>query len=78
MPEAPRRFTVCAVAQVAARRTYLSSLAKPASRLFSAHGMPSAEGLRKDYPALICCTISGYGDSGPYADRKAYDLLIQA
>ena len=36
------------------------------------------ERLRKDYPALICCTISGYGDTGPYADRKAYDLLIQA
>jgi formyl-CoA transferase len=34
--------------------------------------------LRKDYPALICCSISGYGDDGPYADRKAYDLLIQA
>lgn len=34
--------------------------------------------LRTDYPALICCTISGYGDTGPYADRKAYDLLIQA
>src|ERR1700752_2137747 len=36
------------------------------------------ERLKKDYPALICCTISGYGDEGPYADRKAYDLLIQA
>src|ERR1700686_4433698 len=34
--------------------------------------------LRKDYPPLICCTISGYGDDGPYAHRKAYDLLIQA
>jgi itaconate CoA-transferase len=34
--------------------------------------------LRKDYSRLICCTISGYGDEGPYADRKAYDLLIQA
>jgi formyl-CoA transferase len=34
--------------------------------------------LRNDYPKLITCTISGYGDSGPYADRKAYDLLIQA
>ena len=34
--------------------------------------------LRNDYPALICCTISGYGDDGPYAHRKAYDLLIQA
>jgi itaconate CoA-transferase len=36
------------------------------------------ERLRKDYPGLICCTISGYGDDGPYAHRKAYDLLIQA
>jgi crotonobetainyl-CoA:carnitine CoA-transferase CaiB-like acyl-CoA transferase len=36
------------------------------------------ERLRKDYPALVICTISGYGDDGPYADRKAYDLLIQA
>src|ERR1700760_4309541 len=38
----------------------------------------SRERLRQDYPKLICCTITGYGDSGPYADRKAYDLLIQA
>src|SRR4051794_19315259 len=38
----------------------------------------SLERLRKDYPALVCCTISGYGDDGPYAHRKAYDLLIQA
>lgn len=36
------------------------------------------ERLRKDYPRLICCSISGYGESGPYAQRKAYDLLIQA
>jgi itaconate CoA-transferase len=34
--------------------------------------------LRKDYPRLICCSISGYGENGPYAQRKAYDLLIQA
>jgi formyl-CoA transferase len=36
------------------------------------------ERLRKDHPKLIMCTITGYGDTGPYADRKAYDLLIQA
>lgn len=38
----------------------------------------SRERLLKDYPKLISCTISGYGDDGPYANRKAYDLLIQA
>ena len=38
----------------------------------------SLDRLKKDYPSLICCTISGYGDDGPYAQRKAYDLLIQA
>jgi itaconate CoA-transferase len=38
----------------------------------------SLERLKKDYPKLICCTITGYGDDGPYAQRKAYDLLIQA
>src|SRR6202030_4025718 len=34
--------------------------------------------LRRDYPKVICCTITGYGDDGPYAHRKAYDMLIQA
>ncbi|MGW1746977.1 CaiB/BaiF CoA transferase family protein [Streptomyces sp. NPDC002092] len=29
------------------------------------------------YPRLIPCTISGYGTSGPWADRKSYDLLVQ-
>ena len=40
-------------------------------------GFPIAR-LRRQHPRLICCTISGFGDSGPYARRKAYDLLIQA
>ncbi|MFQ6007096.1 MAG: CaiB/BaiF CoA transferase family protein [Woeseia sp.] len=34
--------------------------------------------LRREYPPLICCSISGYGDEGPLSDRKAYDLLVQA
>ena len=40
-------------------------------------GFPLAE-LRKKYPKLIVCSVSGYGEDGPYASRKAYDLLIQA
>lgn len=36
------------------------------------------EQLRTLNPRLIACSISGYGDSGPLAQRKAYDLLIQA
>jgi itaconate CoA-transferase len=34
--------------------------------------------LRRAYPRLIVCSVSGYGERGPYAQRKAYDLLIQA
>jgi crotonobetainyl-CoA:carnitine CoA-transferase CaiB-like acyl-CoA transferase len=37
-----------------------------------------AEVLRARHPALITCSISGYGETGPLASRKAYDLLIQA
>jgi itaconate CoA-transferase len=36
------------------------------------------EELRLRHPRLICCSISGYGDEGPYRQRKAYDLLVQA
>ncbi|MBI4274653.1 MAG: CoA transferase [Rhizobiales bacterium] len=36
------------------------------------------DALRRKHPRLICCSISGYGETGPYAARKAYDLLIQA
>ncbi len=33
--------------------------------------------LREKHPRLIWCGISGYGPAGPYADKKAYDLLVQ-
>ena len=36
-----------------------------------------AERLREEYPQLIVCGISGYGFTGPYRDKKAYDLLVQ-
>ncbi|MBU3587664.1 CoA transferase [Polynucleobacter sp. 31A-FELB] len=38
----------------------------------------TAELLQKDNPGLILCDISGYGNNGPYRDKKAYDLLIQS
>ncbi|UYV36766.1 CoA transferase [Rhodobacteraceae bacterium D3-12] len=34
--------------------------------------------LRAENPRLITVSISGYGEDGPMADRKAYDLLVQA
>ncbi len=35
------------------------------------------ERLRRDYPALIITSISGYGSGGPFETRKAFDLLLQ-
>ncbi len=34
--------------------------------------------LREQHPRLVICEISGYGSSGPYRDKKAYDLLVQS
>ncbi|MGW5647013.1 CaiB/BaiF CoA transferase family protein [Saccharopolyspora sp. NPDC003752] len=39
-------------------------------------GLGAAE-LTAKHPRLIVCDLSGYGSSGPYRDKKAYDLLIQ-
>jgi itaconate CoA-transferase len=39
-------------------------------------GCGAAE-LTQRHPRLICCSISGYGPDGPYAGKKAYDLLVQ-
>ncbi|MFC8230227.1 CaiB/BaiF CoA transferase family protein [Streptomyces sp. NPDC057287] len=36
-----------------------------------------AEDLAERFPSLIPCSVTGYGSSGPWADRKAYDLLVQ-
>lgn len=38
----------------------------------------SKEALAEDFPSLIVCEITGYGDDGPWAERKAYDLLVQS
>jgi len=37
-----------------------------------------ADLLLKQYPSLIACSISGFGETGEYKNQKAYDLLIQA
>jgi itaconate CoA-transferase len=34
--------------------------------------------LVSQHPRLVACQLSGYGETGPYAGRKAYDLLVQA
>ena len=36
------------------------------------------EALREEHPRLIVCDISGYGADGPYARKKAYDLMVQS
>jgi crotonobetainyl-CoA:carnitine CoA-transferase CaiB-like acyl-CoA transferase len=36
------------------------------------------EQLRATYPRLIYCSITGFGQTGPYAPRPGYDALIQA
>jgi len=36
------------------------------------------DALSAKHPRLIVCDISGYGEDGPYRDKKAYDLLIQS
>jgi itaconate CoA-transferase len=66
-------------------RTILDELLAGADVLVQNLGPGAAErvgldndSLRARFPRLIACTISGYGTSGPWADRKAYDLLIQS
>ena len=35
-----------------------------------------AEELRGEHPRLVYCSVSGYGEDGPYTEKKAYDLLV--
>jgi itaconate CoA-transferase len=34
--------------------------------------------LARTHPRLVVCDVTGYGETGPWCDRKAYDLLVQA
>jgi crotonobetainyl-CoA:carnitine CoA-transferase CaiB-like acyl-CoA transferase len=40
-------------------------------------GLGAAD-LRARHPRLIVCNLTGYGSTGPYAAKKAYDLLVQS
>lgn len=37
-----------------------------------------AQSIHRRFPSLIVCSITGYGQTGPYSQQKAYDLLVQA
>ncbi|RWN60388.1 MAG: CoA transferase [Mesorhizobium sp.] len=66
----------CAVlaALVASADVFIQNL-KPGS--IEKLGFGSAD-LRRRFPRLITCDISGFGDTGPYSHLKAYDLIVQA
>ena len=52
---------------------FVCNLAPGAIRRLGLEAGPLAE----RYPRLIACQLSGYGEHGPFAERKAYDLLVQ-
>jgi crotonobetainyl-CoA:carnitine CoA-transferase CaiB-like acyl-CoA transferase len=59
---------------IARADVFIQNLAPGASRRLGL----GADALLARHPRLIVCDISGYGDSGPYAHKKAYDLLVQS
>ena len=62
------------MALIAAADVFIQNLAPEATARLGI-GSPA---LRAEFPRLITCDISGYGESGPFHRMKAYDLLIQA
>ncbi len=63
------------LAQLIARAdVFIQNLAPGAAQRLGLGAAP----LLANHPRLIVCDISGYGDSGPYAHKKAYDLLVQS
>jgi len=69
-PEASRILA----ALIARADVFIQNLAPGAAKRLGL----GAETLHPKHPRLIVCDISGYGDSGPYAHKKAYDLLVQS
>jgi len=59
---------------IARADVFIQNLAPGAARRLGL----SADTLLPNHSRLIVCDISGYGDSGPYAAKKAYDLLVQS
>ncbi|BBZ14912.1 CaiB/BaiF CoA transferase family protein [Mycobacterium branderi] len=71
--------------KTAAGREILNDLIATADVVIQNLGPGAARGLGlageqlvTHYPELIACDITGYGDDGPYAAKRAYDLLVQA
>ena len=72
--KAPADHDVCDKLHRARRRVR----AQPRARApWSASGF-GYDALAEKHPRLIWCGISGYGPDGPYRDKKAYDMLVQA
>jgi crotonobetainyl-CoA:carnitine CoA-transferase CaiB-like acyl-CoA transferase len=58
---------------IAEADVFIQNLAPGAAKRL---GLGAAE-LRAKHPKLIVCDVSGYGTTGPYSKKKAYDLLVQ-
>ncbi len=58
---------------IAGADVFIQNLAPGAAKRL---GLGASE-LRAQHPRLIVCDVSGYGTTGPYSKKKAYDLLVQ-